>query len=88
MSHISVILQATIPITLIIVFISLAAVALALGVYLVVTNPPKDDEAFIGIGKEKVSDKEFEEWQQEFERKREERRERRRNEKEEDEWKF
>ena len=34
----------------------MAGVTTAVGVYLLVTNPPEDEAAFVGLGKEKVSD--------------------------------
>ncbi|WP_129113600.1 hypothetical protein [Halegenticoccus tardaugens] len=37
----------------------LAVICVALGVYLVTTNPPKDETKFIGLGKEKLSDEEL-----------------------------
>jgi len=49
----------TIPITDIVLFAILAAVTLALAIYLVVTNPPKEEGVFLGIGKEKYTDEEL-----------------------------
>lgn len=40
-------------------FAVLAVVSLVLGVYLVFTNPPKDESKFLGIGEEKLSDEEL-----------------------------
>lgn len=41
------------------VFAFLAVFSLAVGLYLVFTNPPKDDAKFLGIGAEKLSDDEL-----------------------------
>lgn len=49
----------TIPITHILLFFVLGTVTLALAIYLVVTNPPKEDGAFLGIGKEKYTNEEL-----------------------------
>lgn len=40
-------------------FAVLAVVSLVLGLYLVFTNPPKDESKFLGIGEEKLSDEEL-----------------------------
>lgn len=40
-------------------FAVLAVVSLVLGVYLVFTNPPKDESKFLGVGAEKLSDEEL-----------------------------
>lgn len=44
-------------------FATLAVVSLVLGLYLVVTNPPKDESKFLGIGAEKLDDDELDELQ-------------------------
>lgn len=43
------------------VIIALAVVSLLIGLYLLSTNPPKDDEKFVGIGAEKATDEELDE---------------------------
>jgi hypothetical protein len=42
-----------------VVYATLVVVSLALGVYLLTTNPPKDESSFLGIGEEKLSDEEL-----------------------------
>jgi hypothetical protein len=49
----------TIPITDLVLFSILATVTLALAIYLVVTNPPKEEGVFLGIGTEKYTDEEL-----------------------------
>ncbi|MFB6220234.1 MAG: hypothetical protein ABEH90_02230 [Halolamina sp.] len=41
------------------VYVSLIVASLTLGLYLLTTNPPKDESAFLGIGEEKLSDEEL-----------------------------
>lgn len=41
------------------VYATLVVVSLALGVYLLTTNPPKDESSFLGLGEEKLSDEEL-----------------------------
>lgn len=42
-----------------VVIAGLGAFCFALGLYLVFTNPPKDEAKFLGIGAEKLSDEEL-----------------------------
>ena len=42
-------------------FGALAVVSLTLGLYLLFTNPPKDESKFLGVGAEKLSDEELRE---------------------------
>jgi hypothetical protein len=48
-----------IPILAIIFWIVMIVSVLALGIYLIRTNPPKDKSTFIGLGKEKYSNEEL-----------------------------
>lgn len=41
------------------VFAGLAVTSLVLGLYLLFTNPPKDESKFLGVGAEKASDEEL-----------------------------
>jgi hypothetical protein len=41
------------------VYAALIAASLTLGIYLLTTNPPKDESAFLGVGKEKLSEQEL-----------------------------
>lgn len=41
------------------VYAGLVVASLALGLYLLMTNPPKDESAFLGIGKEKLNEEEL-----------------------------
>lgn len=41
------------------VYAGLIVASLALGLYLLTTNPPKDESTFLGIGKEKLSEEEL-----------------------------
>jgi hypothetical protein len=41
------------------VYATLVLVSLALGVYLLTTNPPKDESSFLGLGEKKLSDEEL-----------------------------
>lgn len=41
------------------VYAMLVIISLALGVYLLSTNPPKDESSFLGLGEEKLSDDEL-----------------------------
>lgn len=52
-------LSVTIPLSQVVAFVVMAVVTGALAAYLIRTNPPKDDTAFIGLGKEKYSDEEL-----------------------------
>jgi len=52
-------LTVAIPISQVVAFVVMAVFTAALAVYLIRTNPPKDDGAFIGLGKEKYSDDEL-----------------------------
>jgi len=49
----------TVPIGGLLLFVAMAAVTFAMGVYLVATNPPKDDASFVGFGKEKYTNEEL-----------------------------
>lgn len=42
-----------------VVYGGLILLSLALGVYLLTTNPPKDESSFLGLGAEKLSDEEL-----------------------------
>lgn len=53
------------------VFASLAVISLALGLYLLFTNPPKDESKFVGVGAEKATDEELEERDRQKRRERE-----------------
>lgn len=48
-----------IPIWSVVLFVVMAVVTTALAIYLITTNPPKDESAFVGIGKEKFTDEEL-----------------------------
>lgn len=43
----------------VLVYGGLVLLSLALGVYLLTTNPPKDESSFLGVGEEKLSDEEL-----------------------------
>lgn len=53
------------------VFGFLAVLSLVLGVYLLTTNPPKDESKFVGVGAEKATDEELEKREARRERERE-----------------
>jgi hypothetical protein len=55
------------------VMLAMAVFTAALGVYLLRTNPPKDESKFVGLGEEKMDAEELEEWEAEMERRREKR---------------
>ncbi|MFB6155617.1 MAG: hypothetical protein ABEJ22_06950 [Haloferacaceae archaeon] len=55
------------------VTLAMAAFTAALGVYLLRTNPPKDESRFVGLGEEKMDEEELAEWEAEMERRREKR---------------
>ena len=48
-----------IPILAIIFWTVMLVTVLSLGIYLIRTNPPKDESKFIGLGKEKFTDEEL-----------------------------
>jgi hypothetical protein len=52
-------------------FAVLAVTSLVLGLYLLFTNPPKDESKFVGFGAEKASDDELAEREARKERERE-----------------
>lgn len=41
------------------VYALLVVISLALGVYLLSTNPPKNESSFLGLGEEKLNDDEL-----------------------------
>jgi len=57
-----------------VVVLAMAALTAVLGVYLLTTNPPKDESKFVGVGAEKMDDEEVEEYHRRMETEREERR--------------
>lgn len=45
--------------TVALVYGTLILLSLTLGVYLLTTNPPKDESSFLGLGEEKLNDEEL-----------------------------
>lgn len=45
---------------MVVVLLGMAVFSLTLGIYLLVTNPPKDRSKFVGLGSEKLGDEELE----------------------------
>lgn len=46
--------------TAVVLLLGMAALTLAVGVYLLVTNPPRDPDKLVGFGEEKLTDEELE----------------------------
>jgi|GEM_PF-505995 hypothetical protein len=47
--------------TVVLVYGTLILLSLTLGLYLLTTNPPKDESSFLGFGEEKLGDEELSE---------------------------
>jgi hypothetical protein len=46
--------------TVVVLLLGMAVLTLAVGVYLLVTNPPKNPDKLVGFGEEKLTDDELE----------------------------